>query len=161
MYMKVYYIVYRLDRYKFHAFYLQLLFLMIILFFPCNIITSTSSALFNFSKICPLRHKTSGLAPSVQSWKTNGICKNTSSTCKIKCFSHMSPCICTHHTFPVFGSQPLTSSVRARAVWRELADPEWRRIWMWRTLTFLETGPIATVTRRLFLPRVRAPVQGK
>lgn len=43
---------------------------MIILFFPCNnIITSTSSALFNFSKICPLRHKTSGLAPSVQSWK--------------------------------------------------------------------------------------------
>lgn len=56
---------------------------------------------------------------------------------------------------------PLTSWVSVRAVWREMGVPMWRRILACKTLTVLDTGPLAMVRRLVFFPRVRVPVQKK
>lgn len=56
---------------------------------------------------------------------------------------------------------PLTSWVSVRAVWRELGVPMRRRILACKTLTVLDTGPLAMVRRLVFFPRVRVPVQKK
>lgn len=63
-------------------------------------------------------------------------------------------CSLTTHFF-----DPLTSWVRVRAVWRELGVPVRNRILAFRTLTALDTGPLATVRRLVFFPRVRTPAK--